>query len=375
MINRKLGRGGPDVGVIGLGTEYLVGQPRQEVVATLHEALDNGASYIDALYAYPEYRDNVGAGLKGRRDQAVIAGHIGAAVTDDGQYRKTSDTAECARFWDDLLTRLGIDYAEVAVLQWIDAARELRQAMKPGGILELAQRLKEQGKARLIGLSCHKVGIAREAVESGHLDMLMFPVNLAWNVIPGRNELLQDCAERGVGVVAMKPYAGSRLLAPREGRCLTPAQCLSYVLDQQGITCAVPGAKNAEEMRAALSYVTASATERDYGSVLAEYQEELRGNCVYCNHCLPCPAGIDIGYTLRRLDTARLQRAGGRRLSERKERLEFYYGADAPSFRSYRADTVSASACTECGACESRCPFEVEVIAKMRQAAELAGQG
>ena len=129
MINRKLGRGGPDVGVIGLGTEYLVGQPRQEVVATLHEALDNGASYIDALYAYPEYRDNVGAGLKGRRDQAVIAGHIGAAVTDDGQYRKTSDTAECARFWVDLLTRLGIDYAEVAVLQWIDAARELRQAM------------------------------------------------------------------------------------------------------------------------------------------------------------------------------------------------------------------------------------------------------
>ena len=136
---------------------------------------------------------------------------------------------------------------------------------------------------------------------------------------------------------------------------------------------AVPGAKLVDEMRAALSYVDASAAERDYSAIMADYQEDLRGNCVYCNHCLPCPAGIDIGYTLRRLDAALPLASSGRRLSRRehKEKLEFYYGADSPNWRGYRTRTAPASACTECSVCEKRCPFEVQVIAKMRQAVEL----
>ena len=35
----------------------------------------------------------------------------------------------------------------------------------------------------------------------------------------------------------------------------------------------------------------------------------------------------------------------------------------------YTALPVRASACTECGACSKRCPFGVDVVARMRQAA------
>ncbi len=33
--------------------------------------------------------------------------------------------------------------------------------------------------------------------------------------------------------------------------------------------------------------------------------KELSGNCVYCNHCQPCPVGIDIGLVNKYYDLAK----------------------------------------------------------------------
>ncbi|MHB0874483.1 MAG: aldo/keto reductase [Anaerolineae bacterium] len=375
MIYRTLGRTGLQVGVVGLGTEYLQGASRDTVVAVLHEALDRGAGYIDALYAFPDYRDNLGAGLAGRRDKAVITGHLGCGVTADGQYLKTKNVSESERFFEDLLTRLHTDYVDVLMLQWIDSQRELSQVMKPGGLLSVAKRYQQQGKARHIGISVHKVPIALQAVQSGEFDVLMFPVNMAWNVIPGRNEMLAVCEENGVGVVAMKPYGGGRLL--QEEGPVTPAKCLAYALDQRAVATVAAGAKNLAEMQAALHYVDATDEERDYGAIIATYQEDLRGNCVYCNHCLPCPSGIDIGYTLRRLDALTPHYRDGVRISRRarSQQLDFYYGADKPTSAAFDRKAAGPETCTECGACARRCPFDVDVVAKMKQAVEVFAKG
>jgi len=59
-----------------------------------------------------------------------------------------------------------------------------------------------------------------------------------------------------------------------------------------------------------------------------------------------CPAGINIGLVNRLLD------AGG------------------DSAAQYAAMPVKASACTGCGACEERCPFQVKGIGRMQQAAK-----
>jgi predicted aldo/keto reductase-like oxidoreductase len=373
MIYGELGRTGIDVSVVGLGTEYLQNAPREHVVETVGALLDAGGTYIDALYAFPAYRDHLAVAIKGKRDQVVLAGHLGCGVTEDGQYRKTRDVAEAEAYFEDLLCRLGTDHVDVLLLQWIDTSTELKQAMGSAGLLELARRLKQQGKARAIGISVHKVRVARAAIESDEFDMLMFPVNLAWNIIPGRNSLLQACAERGVGVVAMKPYAGGRLVDDPQGHSLTPTQCIAYCLDQPAVCAVVPGAKTGEEMRQALHYVDASPDERSYASVLQDYQQDLVGNCVYCNHCLPCPAGIDIGYTLRRLDAARPEQATLGRMSrkQRAEKMDFYFGAAKPERFDFMGKSAMASACTECKDCMKRCPFGVDVIAKMRLATRI----
>lgn len=373
METRKLGKTGFDVSVIGLGTEHLDKRPRKTVVSVIHEAIDRGVNYFDLVFSFSEYRDNLGAALKGRRHKVIIAGHIGCAETD-GRYRKTRFVRECDLLFHDLLTRLNTEYIDVLVLQFVDKEEDYEEIMKPRGLMHLARRLRKQGKARAIGLSGHKIPVALKAVESGQIDVLMFPLNLAWDVVPGREEILQACAEEEVGLVAMKVFAGGRIFGKREGKSVTPVKCLDYALSQTGVSTAVPGVKNIDELKEVLQYLEATEEEKDFSSVVRDFQEDIRGNCVYCNHCLPCPVGIDIGRTIRLLD--KVLAASSDRLKDdykaRSQKRNFYYPGRIRAAALNRKDhSIQASACTECGVCMERCPFEVDVISKMKQAAEL----
>lgn len=73
---------------------------------------------------------------------------------------------------------------------------------------------------------------------------------------------------------------------------------------------------------------------------------------VYCSHCLPCPSVIDIP----RISGLLVSAANG--VSENLKRT---YGSVA----------AKASSCVECGLCSERCPFGVDVVANMREAARL----
>ncbi len=350
METRKLGRTGLTVGAVGLGTEYLNGQPGAVVTEVLREAIDRGVNYIDVLFAFADYRDNMAAAIAGRRDRLVLAGHLGCAETD-GQYRRSRDIEENRRLFHDLLTRLQTDHVDILVLQNVDPGDDYEQLVVPGGLLDLARSLQREGKARYLGLSCHDAALARQAVESGQLDVLMYPVNPAAATEPGAAELFEACMRRGVGLVAMKPFGGGELLQPQNPNRATPVQCLAYTLSRVGVSTAVPGVQSVAELRAALAYLEATPAEKDFQALVAG-AGAATGSCVYCNHCLPCPSGIDIGRTTRLLVTAG-------------------YGLTAGLRAEYAALPALASECSECGICAERCPFGVDVIENMRQAARL----
>lgn len=351
MEYRRLGRTGLRVGAIGLGTEYLQEESRSTVVAVVQEAIAQGVNYIDALFAPANYRDNLGAALQGRRDRVIIAGHLGAAETN-GQYRLTRDPQESEKYFLDLLTRLRIDYVDILFLTNCDDDEDYRRLTAPGGGLEMARRYQKEGKARFIGFSGHRVATSRLAVESGAIDVLMHPVNLSQAGDAARNELFHLCAQSQVGLVAMKPFAGGELLQARAPNPATPVQCLAYTLSRIGVSTAVPGVKSVAELRAALAYFGAPTAARDFQPLLAGPRAVDMGTCVYCNHCLPCPAGIDIGQTTRLLVTAR-------------------YSLTADLRDAYRALPALASECIECGECNERCPFDVDAVTNMQEAAHV----
>jgi len=369
MKYRKLGKTGLDVSEISLGTEYLLEIPREEAIRVIHYALDQGINFFDLFFAQPVFRDTMGAAFAGKRDKALLAAHLGASLVD-GQYERTRSLEESEMYFHDFLKRYKTDYVDVLYLHNSDGQEDYDEVMKPGGLYEMAMKFKAAGKTRYIGFSGHTVSTSSLAVHHPDIDVLMFPINLASNAVPGKKELLAACVEQNVGVVVMKPYAGGKLLQSSQTiemdnwlsaggdfklekkEPITAAQCLSYVLSQTGVSCIVPGCASIEHIEDALSYYSLSEAEKDYAKHLVGFQQFTEGVCVYCNHCLPCPVGIDIGKSIRFLDSAA-------------------QGVSAQLQQAYDAMEVPAGACIRCGDCEDRCPFSVQTMDKLEQAAVL----
>jgi len=373
MILRDLGKTGLRVGEIGLGTEHLgrTKKARQVIVEAVDKAVENGINYFDLIFNFKEYIENYGVAFKEHRDKLVLACHLGSAVTRNEQYFKTRSVGICRKVFENTLSGLGTDYIDVANVTYVKNKKEYEEVTRAGSVLDLANRLKKEGKVHHIGISTHDASIVQMAAKSGEFEVITYQVNMANNALGGRNEALATCARENVGMVAMKPFAGGVLLSrnrtvwiacgkrgggstitlkiPAE---ITPVLCLAYTLSQVGVSTTIPGVRSLEELNEILSYQYASAKERDFSGVIKSFKEYLVGQCVYCNHCLPCPSNIDIGQVTRLLDNARL-------------------GMTAEAKAKYDALEAKASECTTCNTCVNRCPFDVNVVSNMKEAASI----
>jgi predicted aldo/keto reductase-like oxidoreductase len=338
---RKLGRTGLEVGAIGLGTEHLERSP-EVWDNVLHTIVEAGANYVDLLYIEPDYWAEFGPVLRPYRDKLVLAAHWGG-----GDHTSVDRSQHC---FDNILSYLGNDYVEIAMMTMVDT--EERWAGWAQESLARLQHYKEQGRIGYVGMSGHEESVAIKAVESGSIDVLMFPVNLVGHDDEKNRAVRQACVDQDVGLVAMKPYHGGTLLSVN-GRPsgISPAQCLAYVFSQQ-VAIAVPGPRNVEELWATLHYLEASDEEIDYGPVATGLHQYLAGQCVYCHHCLPCPLGIEVGWIIFMVDYAR-------------------HGVTDDLTNWYASHEVKASACIECGDCLARCPFDVDIMAKLEKAVSI----
>ncbi|MBU7031032.1 MAG: aldo/keto reductase [Theionarchaea archaeon] len=368
MEYRQIGNTGLDVSVIGLGTEYLNRQSQETVTSVVHTAIERGVNLIDILFTFDGYLETLGNALEGYRENVILQVHIGSGEYK-GQYKKTRSVTQCKTLLEKSLSVLNISSIDIANIHFVNTVKQYDHLLE-SGVVEFAHELKDEGLARLVGMSTHSVSAAVDAVKRGIVDVIMIQINLANNALLGRNDMLAACVHAGVGVLAMKPFAGGKLLqrnkkvrigkyqtgglsmTKKMSPSITPVQCISYVLSQVGVSSAMTGVKNTDELKAALAYEEAGDQEKDFSGLLEDFQEYVTGECVYCNHCLPCPSSIDIGQTIRLLDTA--QQGLTPEIKELYENLE-----------------ARASDCTECGSCVERCPFDVAVTEKMKEATQL----
>lgn len=382
MNYRTLGRSGLKVSEVGLGCEHLQGLPYEQVKSVIDAALAGGVNVMDVFMSEPEVRTNIGKALSGRREQVVLQGHIGAAWLN-GQYKRTRDLAHCKTFFEDFLTRLQTDYVDIGMIHFVDSEEDYKSVFE-SDVIEYAKQLKAEGKIKALGMSSHNPSIAERAVRTGLIDVLMFSINPVydlmpenvvideltnmdsyarreWNGIhPDREQLYKTCEAMGTGITVMKSLAAGNLLKAETspfGVALTPMQCIHYVLTRPAVASAMVGCKTAEEMQTALSYETASPEERDYSEILSRTPKySLKGKCMYCNHCLPCPKKIDVAQVNKYLDLTEVE---GEATATVKEH--------------YAALSAHASDCIACGSCEKNCPFSVQIIERMKKAKEVFG--
>ncbi len=376
MKYRELGMTGLQVSEIGLGGEWLERHDANEVKAVIDACTECGINILDCWMSEPNVRSNIGSALKGNRENWVIQGHIGS-TWQNGQYVRSRDLAQVKPAFEDLLNRLQTDYIDLGMIHFVDEAAEFASILS-GEYMEYVRSLKREGTIRHIGMSSHNPKVAKMAAESGEIEMLLFSVNPAFDLLPPsedinqyfveeyaeglggiapeREELYRVCEQRGIGITVMKGYAGGRLFDARTspfGVALTPVQCLHYALTRPAVASIMVGCDIPEHVRAAAAYETADETQRDYASVLANAPRHSYGNgqCTYCGHCAPCPSGIDIAMVNKLYDLASM-----------------HTEVPAAVRSHYEALAANASDCIECEGCESRCPFHVPVVERMKQA-------
>ncbi len=378
MRYRRLGKTGLDVSEIGFGAEWMGGGKTPEEVCEVAEALRaGGVNILDCWMADPEIRDNLGFALREHRDDWIIQGHIGS-TWQDGQYVRSRDMSVVKPAFEDLLARLGTDHVELGMIHYVDSVDEYRAVMA-GPFMEYVRGLKAAGTVGHVGLSTHNPDVAQRAAESGEIEMIMFSLNPAFDMMPAsenlddlfgeydeslegidpaRERLYATCEREDVGITVMKGYAGGRLLDAQTspfGVALSPVQCVHYALTRPAVASIMVGAKDVVEAQAALAYEDATEEERDYASVLAGApRHAYYGQCTYCGHCAPCAVGIDIAMVNKLHDLAAL------------------HDEVPPSVRAHYHDlAVTADVCVGCHACEPRCPFGVRIAERMEQTAEL----
>ena len=367
--------------IIGLGAEHLDRKPYETVERVIHRAMDHGINMIDIFMPGDEVRQNIGRALAGRRDKVYIQGHICSTDVKE-QYDISRDLKTIKKYFENLLRFLNTDYIDFGMLFFIDSERNYNDVFNDDA-LPYALELKQKGYIRAIGASSHNPVTAKKIVETGLIDLLLFSLNPAFdmasektyvldylhkddlggyekNLDPGRAALYRLCEQKGISITVMKTLGAGKLISAQHSPFagpLTVTQCIHYALTRPAVASVMVGCSTPEQVDEAAAYLDATEEERDYSAVLREYQGSMKGSCVYCNHCLPCPAEINIANVNKYLDIARLDEKN-----------------IPPSVAShYRALEHKCSECTACGSCEERCPFSVPVIENMKKAAALFG--
>ena len=378
MKYRKLGTTGLEVSEIGLGAEWLERHNEKEVKEIIDCCESYGINILDCWMSEPNVRTNIGKAIRGKRERWIIQGHIGS-TWQNGQYVRTRDLAKVEEAFSDLLTRLGTDYIDLGMIHFVDEETEFHKIME-GEFLDYVKEKKKQGIIHHIGMSTHNPKVAKLAALSGVVEMILFSINPAFDLLPAsedlntyfadsyaedlngidpeRAELYQVCEQHGSGITVMKGYAGGRLFSPQTspfGVALTPVQCIHYALTRPGVASILAGYDSTEHVAQAVAYETATSKEKDYASVLAHAPHHAyTGQCTYCGHCAPCPAGIDVAMVNKLYDLATMQE-------------------EVPSTIKAHYESLSAGAkdCIACGGCEVRCPFDVPVVERMKRATVL----
>lgn len=383
MNYRSLGRTGLRVSEIGLGCEQIMEQDSKTSAEVLHAAVEMGINFFDLFSPHPSMRDAFGMAMEGQREKFILQAHLCSAWID-GQYKRTREMGKVKAAFADLLSRLRTDYVDVGMIHYIDGKEDFDQVFH-GPVLAYAQELKAAGKVRFLGMSTHNPRIAAMAAETGFIDVIMFSCNPAYDILPPsedintlfdgasyealdpvshtdpeRKELYSLCESKGVALTIMKPFAGGALLnesASPFGKAMTVAQCLHYCLTRPGVATVLSGAKDVEELRESVGYCQLPDEEKDYSALLSSFPlRPFVDACMYCGHCAPCTAGIDIAAVNKFADLCEIQ------------------GKVPDTVREhYAVMPAKAGNCVQCGQCESRCPFGVKIIEHMKKAQTIFG--
>lgn len=265
MRYRRLGRTGVEVSEVGFGgapaglRNYLgTWEPGSDEAAeaierTIHRALDLGITHFDTAPSYGQGRSEelLGLGLRGRRDEAFIATKL--TGNDADAVRRSAEQS---------LARLGTE--RIDLLQYHGgwySAEQVRDILRPGGVLAGMQHLRDEGVVRFLGFTTEGTnGAASDLIATGAFDVLQVCYNLIFQhpYEPSRQAgLMYEAAAHDMGIVAMRPLTSGTfqrwlgMVAPGVATQIDWHRALlAFVLSNPLLSTAIVGMRSPDEVAA-----------------------------------------------------------------------------------------------------------------------------
>ena len=211
MRTRSLGDGGPEVTVVGLGTNNFGGRiDYQQSLAVIDAALEAGATLIDTadIYSQGASEEFIGRALEGRRDGVLIATKFGKAMDERPEERRGNpDYIRWAV--EGSLRRLRTDAIDVYQMHEPDPATPIEETL--GALNDLVR----DGKVRCIGssnFSAEQIEAAEEASRGAGLQRFISVQN-HYSLVErdAEDEVLPVCEQLGIGFLPYFPLASGLL--------------------------------------------------------------------------------------------------------------------------------------------------------------------
>jgi aryl-alcohol dehydrogenase-like predicted oxidoreductase len=203
MRQRVLGQGlsVSELGLGCMGMSQSYGEPDdKESVATIHRAIDAGVTFLDTADAYGPFTNEslVGAAIKGRRDEVVLATKFGNERRPDrGHIGVNGRPGYVRQACDASLRRLGVDHIDLYYQHRVDPDVPIEDTW--GAMSELVAA----GKVRFLGISEAAPATLRRAHAVHPMAAAQYEYSL-FSRDP-EDELRPLLAELGIGLVSYSP--------------------------------------------------------------------------------------------------------------------------------------------------------------------------
>ena len=296
----------------------------ETAVMLLRKAYDGGIRFFDTARMYSDSEHKLNLAFKDMREKVFISTKTGATTAEE--------------FWADLEISLGY-------LGYIDIYQFHNPSFcpKPGdgsGLYEAMLQAKRDGKIRHIGITNHRLSVAKEAIESGLYETLQFP--LCYLATEKDLELVRLCREANMGFIAMKALSG--------GLITNSAAAYAYLAQFDNVL-PIWGVQREQELDEFLGYIDNPPALTDELSALIEAdRKQLLGEfCRGCGYCMPCPAGIEINNCARMSLMLRRSPTSGWLTPAAQEKMH------------------KIADCLECGQCAAKCPYGLDTPALLKK--------
>ncbi len=328
MQKVRLGKSRMEVTKIGFGGIPIQRLSEQQAVKVIRRAIELGIDWIDTANGYGPSEERIGKAIKSYDRSAIKVFTKGGGKTRNELQNQIELSFE----------RMQTEYIDLFQFHGVPS-EEVWEEMLSDGCLELILELKQQGRFRHIGASFHSLEAALAVMDNLEIEVIQWPFNF---IMADRGrKVLEKCRANDIGFIAMKPFGG--------GVLENAGLCIRFLLQYPQVA-PDPGFEKVEEIEEVVSLANrAKPLSEEDKSKIERLRKELGTRfCRQCGYCMPCPEGINIMFLIT--------------MNSIIKRMP------PEAVIGWLSEHVKiADNCTDCGQCETKCPYNLPIRQCMRE--------